>query len=164
MARTQIAKKETLEDMSGVNINFNDGESVQARLADFSDDIVVHLALHGLSQKLGDSYSGEQDITSARALASAVLDRLKEGNWKAVREGGGGGRISDLAQALSAVTGQPLEECVAKISEMEKDQKNGLRKHPKVKAELAKIAAERAEAAAAKAADTEADDSVLENF
>ena len=164
MARAQIAKKEVHEDMSGVTIAFADGKPLTVNLADLPDEMVGHLALHGLSQKLGDSYSGEQDIASARALAAAVAERLREGNWKAVREGGGGGRISDLAQALSNVTGQPLEECVTKLADMEKDQKSGLRKHPKIKAELAKIAAERAATAAAKAEDAPVDDSILDNF
>ena len=164
MARTAIAKKDVHEDMSGVTINFADGTPLTVLLADLPDEMVGHLALHGLSQKLGDSYSGEQDIASARALASAVADCLKEGNWKAVREGGGGGRISDLAQALANVTGQSLEDCVTKLADMEKDQKSGLRKHAKIKAELAKIAAERAEAAAKKAEEGESDDSILENF
>lgn len=164
MARTAIAKKDVHEDMTGVTINFTDGTPLTVNLSDLPDEMLTHLALHGLSQKLGDSYSGEQDVAAARALATAVFDRLKEGNWKAVREGGGGGRISDLAQALANVTGQSLEDCVTKLADMEKDQKAGLRKHAKIKAELAKIAAERAQAAADKAASGESDDSVLEAF
>lgn len=150
MARASIAKKVTAEDLSGVTIKFEDGQDLVANLADLPEDMLTHLALHGLSQKLGDSYSGEQDISTARALASNVLERLKEGNWAAVREGGGG-KISDLAHALSAVTGQPIEACTEKLAGMEKADKSGLRKHPKIKAELARIAAERAAEAEKKA-------------
>lgn len=153
MARTSIAKKEVHEDMSGVSINFEDGEKLTVNLKDLSDDIVVHLALHGLSQKLGDSYSGEQDIPAARKLAENVAKRLAEGNWKAVREGGGSARISDLAQALAQVTGQDLESCTEKLADMDKAQKQGIRKHPKIKKALAELALARA----AKAAEGEAE-------
>lgn len=157
MSRNRIASKSVAEDMTGVTIEFVDGEALSVTLAGLSDEIITHLALHGLSQKLGDSYSGEQDAAVARAKASGVAERLVNGDWRSVREGGGGGRITDLAQALASALGKTIEEAVAVIGEMDKGQKSGLRKHPKIRAELAQIAAARAAAAAEAAGGEEFD-------
>jgi len=144
MARTKIADKSIADDLSGVSIGFVHGETLTVALDSLSEEIVRRLALHGLSQKLGDAYSGEDDPAAALACSKAVAERLAEGDWAKAREGGSGGRISDLSQALANVTGQPVEVCLEKLADMDKDQKSGLRKHPKIAAELARIAAERA--------------------
>lgn len=153
MARNSIAKKTVAEDLTGVSIEFTNGEVIGVTLDALSPEIVRNLALHGLSQKLGDSYSGESDVAVAKTKAEAVAQRLAEGNWKAVREAGSGGRITDLAQALAQVTGKTVEEAVAAIEAMDKAQKSGLRKHPRIKAATAAIAAARAAKAAEDAAD-----------
>jgi len=91
----------------------------------------------------------------AMGKASAVSKRLIEGDWKAAREAGSGGRITDLAKALAAVTGRDLAEAVERIEMMNKDEKKALRAHAQIKAKLADIAAERAKEAAAEAASAE---------
>jgi hypothetical protein len=154
MARQQIAKKNIHEDSSGVTIDFSDGEALTVNLSELPEEMITHLALHGLSQKLGDSYSGESDITVARTKAAGVAERLNKGDWKAVREGGGS-KITDLAHALATVTGKTVEESVTVISNMEAADKKGLRNHPKIAAELAKITAARAQAKAEKAAESD---------
>jgi hypothetical protein len=151
MPRTSIATKTVLEDMTGVTIGFKEGEPLTVLLKELGKDIVKHLALHGLSQKLGDSYSGEKDIKVARTKAQNVAERLLAGDWRAVREGGGGGRITDLAQALARITGQEIEAATKVIENMDKDGKSELRAHPQIKVAMAEIAAERAKAALAEA-------------
>jgi hypothetical protein len=146
MSRNKIATKAVAEDLSGVTVTFEDDNTVSVLLSDLSDEIVTQLALHGLSQKLGDSYSGEANLAVAKGKAEAVAGRLAKGDWKAVRESSGGGRISDLAQALATVTGRTLEEAVAVIENMDKEKKSALRKHPAVNAETKRIALARAEA------------------
>lgn len=144
MAREKIASKNIPEDLSGVGITFTNEEVVTVRLDELSPEIVVQLALHGLSQKLGDSYSGEKDLVVAKGKVEAVAKRLREGDWKAVREGSGGGRITDLAKALAVITGRELAEAVEVIEGMGKEEKKALRAHAQIKAELARITAERA--------------------
>ena len=148
--KVKLAKKTVAEDLSGVSIEFGDGKELTANLADFSDDIVIQLALHGLSQKMGDSYSGEKDVTVARTKAEGVVDRLKAGDWKAVRESSGGGRITDLAQALAQVTGRSVEDATRVVAEMSKEDKSSLRKNAQIKVALQQIALKRAEEAAKK--------------
>jgi hypothetical protein len=151
MARVVVATKAITEDGNGIQVNFTDGNSVVVFLSDLSEDIRDKLALHGLSQKLGDSYAGEPEVSVAFSCASNVAKRLAEGNWNAVREGGGGGKVSDLALALGAETGKDIAACVEAIDAMDKTQRSGLRKHPRIAARLAQLAADRAAKKAEKA-------------
>ena len=144
MARTKIADKKIAEDLTGLTITFSDDSTLTAEIAAIPAEIQRRLMLHGLSQKLGDSYSGEQNVEVARAKAEATLKRLVDGEWTVAREGGGGGRISDLAQALAEETGREIAEAVELLESMDKAQKSNLRKHPKIAARLAAIAAARA--------------------
>ena len=141
----KIAKKVVPEDNSGVSLQFTDGENLTVNLADLSPEMVTQLALHGLSQKLGDSYSGEKDVEVARAKANAVAERLAKGEWKATRDGSGSGRITDLAHAIVRVTGRTLEEVVSMLEEKTKEEKAAIRKNKAVKKALLEIQLERAE-------------------
>ena len=143
MARASIAKK----DIEGTNIvlHFSDDTTLTCDVASLSDDIKEALMMHGASQKIGDSYSGEKDVSVARTKAQKTIDNLVAGEWKAQREGGGGGRISDLAKALAAVAGVELEQAVEKIMEMDKEAKKELRAHPKIKLELINLQKQKAE-------------------
>lgn len=142
---------------NGVEWGFTDGEVVSVTLDQFSPEIVKQLALHGLSQKGGDAYSGAKDPEEARGLLLKVVERLEQNEWRAAREAGSGGKgkVSDLARALAEVTGKDLSEVIEKLDEMDKAQKATRRKHPAVAAVLARLAAERAAAKAEKAEEEE---------
>jgi hypothetical protein len=146
--RKKVASKEVTE--SGVEITFSNEETLSVGLSDLSEEIVKQLALHGLSQKLGDSYAGSKgDAGEAVKMARAVADRLKSGEWTAKRESSGGtGRVTDLARALAEVAGKEIVEAVAVLDGMEKGEKLALRKHARIAAVLARMAMEKAQAAA----------------
>lgn len=148
----KIATKSTREDLTGVDFAFTDGETISFDLASVSPEMVTHLALHGFSQKGGDSYSGESDLEVAKAKVRGVIERLIAGDWKAVREAGGG-RISDLARALAEVMGKDIAEAVEAIEPLDRGQKTALRAHPQIAAKLAEYSAARAAEKAAKAAE-----------
>ena len=152
MTKAKVATKSVLPEDAGVAFDFADGQRLELPFSVLSTEIIAKLAIHGAKQKVGDSYSGESDPAAARALATKVVEQLQKGEWGATREGGGG-RISDIAQALARITGQAVEACVAKLAEMDTKAKKDLRAHPKVKTALAQIALEKAEAQAAKAGD-----------
>lgn len=145
--------KEILDD--GVRIRFVDGETLEVRMAELPPDIVKHLALFGLATKLGDSYAGIKDPEEARQAAAAVADRLRAGQW--TKRPKGEPRTSDLALALAEVIGTTPEAAAERIAALDRAQRYALRRHPKVRAVLARIAADRAarraEAAGASAAD-----------
>lgn len=132
-----ICKKSVTDDT--VVFSFADGETITASLSGFSDDILTRLALHGLSQKMGDSYAGAESVIEARTLAQSVLDNLRNGLWavKATR----GGKI---VEAIVRATGQNFETVLTKWAGMDDKEKAAIRKHPDVKKALAEIEAERA--------------------
>ena len=149
--RTKIATKTIAEDTSVLTIQFTSGDQIVADINALSPEIIHQLALHGLSQKLGDSYSGEQDIEVAKAKANTVLERLVAGDWKAARAASAAGKITDLARALAEVTGQEIVACVEKLSDLAKADRGKFRKHPQIAAKLAAYQNERAQAKAAAA-------------
>jgi hypothetical protein len=145
---------------------FKAGEEtiVALALADLSQDVVTRLAVHGLAQKIGDSYAGageESDpLAAAKAWIAETVDQLKKGDWR-VAAVGGGPRASLLAKALARATGQTLEDSIAVIDLLpdedvgEQPGKKSLRKA--LKAIMDEISAEEAAARAAKSKGRAAD-------
>lgn len=155
-----MPKKTADFETRSVTFEFDEDEKLVASLEDFPPEMITHLALHGLSQKCGDSYAGAAkaieglEITAneyAKNQVAGVIKQLKDGDWT-VRSGGGGSVVTDLAKALSEFTGQPLDTCVSILAEKEKDERAAVRKHPGIAAILSRLSAERAAAKAEKAA------------
>lgn len=147
-----MAKKTTkVIDGDVITITFVDSdEELQVDINDIPAETISKLAMHGLSQKLGDSTAGTEP-GEAFGRASAVAKDLLDGNWS-TRVAAAGPRTTQLAEALAAATGKSLEEAAGKIEAMDDDGKKDLRAHPHIKAELAKIKAAKATVDAAKAA------------
>lgn len=152
-----MTKKAVDFEAGTVSFDFENGKSAVFDLSKVSADIVRRLALHGASQKIGDSYAGAGDSADpaayAEQAAGETIAQLVAGDWRA--SSGGGPRVSDLAVAMSRLNGKPVEEVVESLSKATDEQKKELRKHPKIAATLAAIkaenAAKRAAALAAKA-------------
>ena len=168
-----MPKKNPDFEANTIGFTFGEAGSVAVAIADLPTDIVAKLALHGLSQKLGDSYAGAKSTCAetgadpdewAKAQVEAVFAQLVEGNWTTRTPGSR--TATDLATALSEVTGAPLEECIARLDDADKDEKKGLRNHAKIKVILERIKKERAEKKAEKlaAAAAEASDDDLVAF
>lgn len=126
-----------------------------------SQAILVRLALHGASQKIGDSYagakdSGEDPIAYAESAVRETIKQLEEGNWSVTRTGTGAPRTSMLAQALAAVKGITLEAAIDAVSELNDDDKKTLQQNKKIAAKIAGLKAEQA-LARAKAAEAAAE-------
>ena len=156
-----MAKKATKKiEGDVITITFEEtNETLTVDINDIPADIQSRLAMHGLSQKLGDSYAGA-DAGEAFGRANGVASDLKEGNWS-TRVAASGPRTTQLAEALAAATGKTIEECAAKLETMDEDAKKGLRSHSQIKAELAKIKARKAAEAAEKAAADSSTDAPL---
>lgn len=86
----------------GFLIAFKNGTKLEGLLENFPSLIQTRLGLHGLVQRLGDSYAGVQgDTAKAYANASTVLELLMRGEWGAKREGGDGGVGALWVEALA---------------------------------------------------------------
>ena len=93
MAR--ITKSVNVEEMCVV-FNFGHGP-VQFRIDELQQEMVDRLILHGLSQKLGDSYANSGSTgDDPYECAQKVWDNLVDGNWGAER---GSGLEDKLAEA-----------------------------------------------------------------
>ena len=79
MSSNRVKKVVNVENKS-VTFGF-EGNSVEFRLDQLPGEMVTRLALHGLSQKLGDSYADSTKVTDPKKAATDVWNNLKEGNW-----------------------------------------------------------------------------------
>lgn len=154
----KIAKKTvTCDGVTGrVQFDFMDGTTQRYGLNDLSEEMVIRLAVHGLSQKLGDTYAGATSVKEAKGMVEELFTAMVNGDWTIKGERTGTGGI--LAEALSVVTGQPLEACAEKLREMEEEQTKALKKNPQIKAVIAEINLERAKAKAKATATDEGED------
>ena len=147
-----MAKKATKSiDGDIITITFEEtNETLTVDINNIPAETISRLAMHGLSQKLGDSYAGA-DVGESFARAEGVAKDLQDGNWS-TRVAASGPRTTQLAEALAAATGKTLEEAAAKLETLDEDAKKALRAHAQIKVELARIKATKAAAAAEKAA------------
>lgn len=129
-------KKQIDADAKTITFTFENGDSATYNLGDLSPEIQTRLALHGLSQKLGDSYASAKDEAPARV--AGVWETLSKGEWTS-RSEGGAPRVTQLARAIAQVMGAPIEGVVAKLADMEADQKKAIAASPDVAAALAEI-------------------------
>ena len=135
-----------------VTFTFDDETSEVFELGKVSPEIRIHLALHGASQKGGDSYAGassaDDPMEYAKAACRDTIAQLYAGDWRVTAAAGP--RITDLATAVARVTGKDLEEVVEVLEGLDEAQKKALRKRPQVAAMLAMISQEKATAKAAR--------------
>ena len=146
----KIANKSVTE--TAVVFDFADGTTVECDISQVNEAILYRLALHGLSQKVGDSYSGAESVAEAIGAARSVWSNLTEGQW-AVRAARGG----KIVEALARVTGKDYDECLEVYAGMTDAEKKDLRKHPQIKQAMAEIELERAQAAASQPVEGGAD-------
>jgi len=153
--RQAVITKTVLRDSNGwadgVKITCINGESVEVKTGDLSQEIQYEALVHGLSQKLGDATAIGRDPDTGRSATVAdkwsalieVYSRLLGGEWNAIREGGGnaGGLLyrALLRYYGEKKTPEQVREWLAGKSDAEKA---ALRKNPKIAAIILEIQAE----------------------
>ena len=134
-------------DMAGgvarqVAFTLGNGVKVIGDLSKMPADIVERLAIHGLSQKVGDSTSNlskSRDFHAAFGAMQEIVDNLEKGLWS-VR---GGSSTSDLVAAMAELQGLDTETVQAAVDSASEEQVAELRKHPQIKAKILEMQAER---------------------
>ena len=154
MARTKKATKVVDTTEKTVTFDFGAGSTFTAKLADMPEAIVTRLALHGIAQKLGDTYAG--DVADPEHEVRAMFADLAAGNWSTRTPGEP--KTGLLVEALikmkkiEAKDGKTAAERVqAWLEEIEAKTEGAikaLRNDPTVKAEIATLQAQKARAAA----------------
>lgn len=150
--------KKTAKDGT-VTIAFDDGVSESFSLSELSDDMKQTLALHGLSQKLGDCYAGPEKKPIAFDLVMGVWENLTEGNW--TLRGESAPRTTILVRALLAIDPTLDEkELTKKVSELDKKAKTAIERDPVVAEKVARIKSEDAIARLEKAKEAAAGETI----
>ena len=156
--RIPVAKKDYDVATGDLSVLFGDGTKREINLGDIPGHVVTHLAMHGLSQKLGDSYASVKgNIQKAIELFDNTLAQLKQGEWaKARGENEGGARVTELAEAIARFKSVPIEKAQQVVANATDENVKAWKASPKIKAVIAQIRAEKA-AKRAEEADAEAE-------
>jgi len=130
-----------------IYFRFANGTTLELDMKDVPEDTQRLLSFHGASQKVGDSFAGVKgNYGEGITNAQQVIDLLKQGEWSAEREGGGP-RLAELAEAISRIKGVDLEKVKAAVEAATPEERSAWRSNAGVKAEVAKLRAEKAQAA-----------------
>lgn len=163
MAKKRINREKNVETGVVTFTNIADGQTVECdvkqifpQYAELSD-VQRQAVMHAINAKVGDS-AADPNADAVEAMKSTWAN-LVNGEWNTRSAGEGGTRITQLAKALQRVTGKDMDAVVARLSEMDDEQKKDLRKHPQVAAAIDEIKLEeqREKAKKAKAAAKDAD-------
>jgi hypothetical protein len=134
----KMAKKQKLVD--GVRFTFTDGTEFDYLLSRLSDDMVRQLAVHGLAQKVGDSYASAENLAEAKANAEATWENLVRGDFKARAQGSGGLAV----EALARIKGLDMETAQEAWNDLDEESRDTLKKNPRVKVMIEMIRGEKA--------------------
>lgn len=165
MAKTKVATKsyvlptgETSQrfhpEAVGFTFVFGDGSTLGAKYEEFPDVSRKYAMGNGFMQLLGDRYAGAENASDAFEAAEIMLERLKNGEIAAPREGLGPSPvlILEAIKAAKAEAGLPHDEAAAKEKYKDKEAREKALSNAKVKAHYERLRAERAAAKAAEAA------------
>lgn len=135
-------------DASAVFFNFGNGEVLSLGMSQLNTEMQQRVALHGINQKVRDSFAGAKgDYTKGIEAAKGVIEQLLQGQWRAARgEGEAKPRITELAAAISRLKGIELDVATAAVQAADDTKRKEWRAHPKIKAAIAAIRAEKAAA------------------
>ena len=152
MAR--VKKAEVSTEGNVITWTFAEGAGeLTLDLNDVPDGQKFNALLHGLRQKISDSYAGIPTPAEALERAKSVVEAILSDQWTTRTPGEGGTRVTQLAQALATVAGRSVEEASEVIAGLDAEGKKALQDNPQIALELANIKRKAAEAAAAKAAE-----------
>ena len=139
MAKVQKAEVEVVGG-EALRFAFAHGAELNVSLSSLTPEIVTQLALHGMRQKIADSYAGADTSHDAEIAAKAVANMLMEGAWTRARSLHGG----DLLTAIINLTPDQTEEEVRDAyNAANDDTRKEWAKHPAIKAEVARLKLER---------------------
>lgn len=155
--KIRFCNKEYDADTDTLIFTFGNGEVVEFPLGNLSAEIKAKLLVHGASQKGGDSYAGAKgNYSEGIADLKATIAALQAGEWSAGRgDSEARPRLADLAAALARVKSISLEDATKVVEAADDEKRKTWRAHPRIKAAIATIKAEKAQAELAAAGDSD---------
>jgi hypothetical protein len=112
----QADKTVTLEadGTVSVSIDFRNGKSVRVNSSQLNAQTQAQALGHGLSQKIGDEYSGVKKVDDMHLAAEEMIKRLVAGDWSQAREAGDGfSGASIVIKAIVEATGKTVDQVKA---------------------------------------------------
>jgi hypothetical protein len=146
--KIRFCNKEYDADTHTLIFAFGNGTTVEWDLNKVPAENQAKLLVHGASQKGGDSYAGAKgNYTEGIADLQAVIAAVNAGEWSPGRgDSEARPRLADLAAALARVKNLPLEQATAVVEAADDDKRKTWRAHPRIKAAIAAIKSEKAQA------------------
>jgi hypothetical protein len=113
-AGTRQVDKTSLIDVAAgtaaVRFDFRNGKTITLAASDLTAETQLTALAHGLSQKVGDEWSGTKDIEDIVLTAEAIVTRLKKDGWSAPKEAGDSlSGASVVIKAIVEATGKTVE-------------------------------------------------------
>lgn len=137
-------KEYDLDTLTGT-FTFGNGKVLSFDLGKCSQAIKDQLAMHGASQKIGDSFAGVKgNFAEGIGNAQDTIDQLYAGVWKAAREDDARPRLAELAEAISRIKGVSLDAATKAVEAGTDEMRKQWRSNAKVKATIAQLRAEKA--------------------
>lgn len=144
---TRVAKAKVEVQDNVLLFTFADNSgSLKVDVSTFADVIRARGLVHGIEQKIRDSYAGAKSASEAYGLAQKVVDQLTAGEWNAKGEGRSEeDSIEKLVRAVfNALLGQGKTEGEAtakaeSVRGFDKTKRAAVRSIPAVAVELAKL-------------------------
>jgi hypothetical protein len=138
---------------SVVSFKFGNGQELTLDVSTLDEGIQMELMMHGALQKIGDSYAGAAgDYAFATGNAQKVIDNLVAGEWKSARaQGEAKPKTGELAEAVARLKGLEVSAAAEIVNGLTDEQRKALRGKEAIKATIAQIRYEKAQAKAAKA-------------
>jgi hypothetical protein len=144
MAARKLEKAIDLETGT-ITFGFASGATQEVKLSDFPEEMIHHLALHGLSQKATDSTAGKDPAESFDRVKD-VISALQAGAWSIRGSGegtGGTSRVTLLVEAIARIKGIEVDAAKDAVAGLSDDDKKSLQKASSVQAMILTIKQER---------------------
>ena len=148
-SKVKFCEKEYDLDTGVVSFTFGNGEVVEVDVNQLPEQTRKQLMLHGVSQKVGDSFAGAKgNFMEGISAAKSVIEQLVAGIWRSARgEGEARPRLGELAEAIARIKGVEVAVAMAAVEKATDEQRKAWRGNAKVKATIAAIRAEAAQKA-----------------
>jgi hypothetical protein len=138
-------KAHKVADLAGraVRWYFADGASATVGLDSFGEEMRLAFALHGISQKFGDSYASATTVQEAREAFDGLYGQVMNGEWEKRREGGKEKEEPLLVEALARIYNSPVEAVRPLVEAMKPAERRAMEADGEVARMILAIRAER---------------------
>ena len=147
--RVKVCTVDQDEEAGTLAFSFTNGKELIADTKQFAEAIIRRAAIHGVEQKIRDSFAGVKgDADLAFENASKVYANLLAGTWNAGRASGSGDTGGAAwIEAVAEIKGWSLEDARKKLGGLDDERKKAIKTSPPVVRKVLEIKLRKAQAA-----------------